>query len=196
MSEPKQPEPVKLISSIFAGSKDSITLSIKKLSALFGSVDYISTFIAFDFTGYYEAEMGGSLIRRFITFEKLISPERLPEIKGMTNAIEKELVEKDNRRVNIDPGYMAQAHLILATGKAYTHRPYLKNGIYADLTLIYRHNSFRPLDWTYPDYAEERTVGLFNTIRKHYLIQLKQMKMNFSHHFTSRPNAREEIQSK
>ena len=196
MSEPKQPEPVKLISSIFANSRDNITTVIKKLSSLLGPVDYISTIRAFNFTDYYEEEMGQSLIRRFITFENLISPDRLPEIKRTTNTIEKEFAEQSYRRVNIDPGYISQAHLILATGKAYTHRPYLRDGIYADLTLIYRHNSFHPLDWTYPDYAEEKTINLFNMIRKRYLIQLKQLNDSVSNHFTSRSNAREEIQPK
>lgn len=196
MSEPKQPEPVKLISSIFANGKDIISLSIEKLAGLFGPVDYISTLRAFDFTDYYEAEMGPLLKRRFITFENLMNPDRLPEIKRMTNAIENDLAGKDNRRVNIDPGYISQAHLILATGKAYTHRPYLKDGIYADLTLIYRKNSFHPLDWTYPDYSEGRTIELFNTIRKRYLVQLKQLKTNFPHHQTERHNSREERQPK
>ena len=194
MSEPTQPDPVKLIASIFANNKDSIAASIRKLSSLFGPVDYISALRAFDFTDYYEAEMGSSLIRRFITFEDLISPDRLPEIKRATNTIENELAEQNNRRTNIDPGYISQAHLILATGKAYTHRPYLKDGIYADLTLVYRHNSFRPLDWTYPDYAEEKTVNLFNMIRKCYLIQLKQMKEDVGRRFTSNHIEREEIQ--
>jgi hypothetical protein len=174
MSEPKKPDPVKLISSIFAGGRDHLSMSIERLSALFGAIDYISDVRAFDYTRYYEAEMGSSLARRFVTFEELISPERLPEIKEMTNGIERDLSVNHNRRVNIDPGYISHAHLILATGKAYTHRPYLKDGIYADLTLIYQNHSFRSLEWTYPDYADPKTIALFNTIRNRYLIQLKQ----------------------
>jgi hypothetical protein len=75
--------------------------------------------------------------------------------------------------VNIDPGYLSQAHLILATGKGYTHRPYLRNGIYADLTLIYQGKKFRSLPWTYPDYADEKQLAMLEVIRARYLLQLK-----------------------
>jgi hypothetical protein len=81
--------------------------------------------------------------------------------------------EGGKRRVNIDPGYMSQAHLILATGKGYTHRPYLRDGIYADLTLIYSGKSFQSLPWTYPDYGEKPVIEMFNRMRSKYLMQLK-----------------------
>jgi hypothetical protein len=195
MSEPQKPDPVKLISSVFANTGENLSLSVKRLSTLFGAVDYVSDVRAFDYTRYYEAEMGSSLVRRFVTFEGLICPGRLPEIKGMTNGIEKDLSVNHGRRVNIDPGYISHAHLILATGKAYTHRPYLRDGIYADLTLIYQHHSFRPLEWTYPDYADPKTIALFNTIRKRYLIQLKQLAVTESSAAAAQVKAREEMQT-
>jgi hypothetical protein len=75
--------------------------------------------------------------------------------------------------VNIDPGYLAKAHLILATGKGYSHRPYLRDGIYADLTLMYQDKSFRTLPWTYPDYAGDQMQGMLLRIRERYLLQLR-----------------------
>jgi hypothetical protein len=66
--------------------------------------------------------------------------------------------------------------LILATGKNYVHRVYLSKGIYADLTLIFRKGSFRPVKWTYPDYATPELIGFFNEIRKKYMEQLREMK--------------------
>jgi hypothetical protein len=77
------------------------------------------------------------------------------------------------RRVNIDPGYLAKAHLILATGKGYTHRPYLRDGIYADVTLMYRDKKFHSLPWTYPDYAGEEMMGMLVRIREKYILQLR-----------------------
>jgi hypothetical protein len=68
---------------------------------------------------------------------------------------------------------MSQAHLILATGKGYSHRPYLRDGIYADLTLIYSGKSFQSLPWTYPDYGEKPAIEMFNRIRAKYLMQSK-----------------------
>jgi len=176
MSQLKYPGPVKLISSIFSNNKDLLNIIIKELSNKFGNIDYISKFMLFDYTDYYEKEMGTPLFRRFFSFETLINPEMLPDIKQYTNKIEERLSEGEKRRVNIDPGYLSPAHLILATGKAYTHRPYLRDGIYADLTLIYTNNNFRSLDWTYPDYSSEIIRKILNIIRKKYLIQLRQSK--------------------
>jgi hypothetical protein len=117
--------------------------------------------------------MGSRLVRRVVVFNTLIRPESLPDVKLFTNDVEDRFAVTGKRRVNIDPGYISQAHLILATGKGYTHRPYLRDGIYADLTLIYREKSFHSLPWTYPDYAEKHAIDIFNRIRSKYLMQLK-----------------------
>jgi hypothetical protein len=105
--------------------------------------------------------------------EKLIRPEELPDIKLATNEIEDKLAANFQRRINIDPGYISKAHLILATGKSYTHRPYLRDGIYADLTLVYQGKKFCSLPWTYPDYADEKQLLMLGRIREKYLLQLK-----------------------
>jgi hypothetical protein len=117
--------------------------------------------------------MGENLVRRFLTMEKLIRPEALPDIKLATNEIEDKSALNSLRQVNIDPGYISKAHLILATGKAYTHRPYLRDGIYADLTLVYQGKKFCSLPWTYPDYADEKQLLMLSKIRAKYLLQLK-----------------------
>ncbi len=180
MSQPKYPESVKLISSIFSNNKNFLNTSIEELSNQLGLFDYISEFMSFDYTDYYEKEMGISLVRRFISFENLVRPESLPDVKHITDKIEKGLSREGKRQVNIDPGYLSQAHLILATGKGYTHRPYLRDGIYADLTLIYRDNTFQSLDWTYPDYSGKEITGMLSTIRKKYIIQLRRLKKDDS----------------
>jgi len=173
MSKPNPAEPVKLIFSLFA--KDAVLINevIEVLSSVYGQPDFISAVIPFDYTDYYSAEMGENLVRRFLTFEKLITPEELPDIKLRTNEIEDQLASNSGRKINIDPGYISKAHLILATGKSYTHRPYLRDGIYADLTLIYQGKKFCPLPWTYPDYADEKQLLMLGKIREKYLLQLK-----------------------
>jgi hypothetical protein len=176
MSQPQSPESVKLISSVFSNNIKVLHATVIALVEKFGIVDYVSSILPFDYTKYYEREMGSSLLRRFISFEALIKPETLPDIKLTTNIIEEGFSKEEKRNVNIDPGYLSQAHLILATGKAFTHRPYLRDGIYADLTLMYRHNTFEPLEWTYPDYGGEKIREILQVIRKKYLMQLKQLK--------------------
>ncbi|OHE17374.1 MAG: hypothetical protein A2X96_02975 [Syntrophobacterales bacterium GWC2_56_13] len=173
MSDPQPAEAVKLIASLFSGDRRLLGDAVQTLSERYGRADFISAPAPFDYTDYYVKEFGGSLIRRFVAFERLIRPGSLPEIKQWTNALEGRLSAEGQRRVNIDPGYLAKAHLILATGKGYTHRPYLRNGIYADLTLIYRDKTFHPLPWTYPDYAGGEVIAMLSRIREKYLLQLK-----------------------
>jgi hypothetical protein len=173
MSKPNTAEPVKLIFSVFAKETVLLNETIEILSSAYGQPDFISAVIAFDYTNYYCAEMGENLVRRFLSMEKLIRPETLPDIKRATNEIEDKLASDSGRRINIDPGYISKSHLILATGKAYTHRPYLRDGIYADLTLIYQGKKFCSLPWTYPDYADEKQLLMLSKIREKYLLQLK-----------------------
>ena len=64
--------------------------------------------------------------------------------------------------------------LILATGKNYTHRIYLGQGIYADLTLIYQRGTFQPLEWTYRDYSDPEMIDCFNRLREGYKNQIRE----------------------
>lgn len=173
MGHPSQPVPVKLMMSLIACEEAFFLQAIEALKKGFGEIDFISERFPFDFTDYYAEEMGENLFRHFITFESLISRESLPEIKLSTNLLEEEFASPEGkRRVNIDPGYLCHCQLILATTKAYAHRLYLGKGIYADLTLLYRKKSFQPLEWTYPDYRQEKTIRLFNELRRGYLDKL------------------------
>lgn len=173
MSEPHPPEPVKLVMSLFARDDGVIGDALRELSGIYGPPDFISAPLAFDETDYYGKEFGEGLRRRFTAFAELIRPETLPEIKLRTNALEKQLAAGEKRRVNIDPGYLSRPHLILATGKGFAHRPYLRDGIYADLTLIYQAGGYHPLPWTYPDYAGAEMTGILRRIREKYVLQLK-----------------------
>ena len=174
MSTPSEPEKVKLITSLFSPQKDLIDLVIREMESIFGPVDWKSRDLFFDRTKYYAKEMGWPLFRRFISFKDLIRPEDLIEVKLKTNHIEKHYVEEGKRRINIDPGYIALERLILATGKNYTHRIYLGQGIYADLTLIYQRGTFQPLEWTYRDYSDPEMIDCFNRLREGYKNQIRE----------------------
>ncbi|MFH2011375.1 MAG: DUF4416 family protein [Pseudomonadota bacterium] len=177
MSKPKAHEPVKLVVSVFSQTQELITEATKELSKKFGSIDFISEVLPFESTSYYEKEMGKGLTRRFFSFNRMVLPDTLPQIKLYTNKIEEHFSDNQgNRRLNIDPGYISLSHLILATGKGYAHRPYLRDGIHADLTLIYEDKSFHVLEWTYPDYGSKDIIELMNTIRKKYVLQLSELK--------------------
>jgi hypothetical protein len=174
VSQPQETKKVKLISSLFSDEGALIDSVIKKMGERFGPVDWVSELFPFNGTRYYEKEMGWPLYRRFISFLSLITPEAIADIKLITNEIEKEHLDKEKRKINIDPGYITLERLVLATGKNYSHRIYLGKGIYADLTLIFHDGTFKPLSWTYPDYAEEKVISLFNRLRSGYLRHLRE----------------------
>jgi hypothetical protein len=176
MSQPHEPDPVKLIISLFSPEKELLETVIVEISKVYGAIDWISPELYFDRTKYYAREMGWPLHRRFASFARLIPPDFLVEIKLKTNEIEHKYLSEGNRLVNIDPGYISPERLILATGKNYVHRVYLGKGIYADLTLVFQRGSFCPLNWTYPDYADPDIIGVFTGIREKYMKQLKEMK--------------------
>lgn len=178
MGTPKVPLPAKLVISIIFSSEGLINKAKGKLEEIFGKIDFVSEKLPFDYTDYYTKEMGKGLFRRFVSFAEPISRERLSEVKLITNRIEKEFSTfEGKRRLNIDPGFLALEHFILATTKSYTHRPYLKDGIYVDLTLIYEKGSYRALKWTYPDYASEEIINILNTLRKEFIDDLKRRKL-------------------
>ena len=176
MSIPQDPKPAKLFVSVIAGSAVHIAKVLSKLTGHYGILDFVSALLAFDYTDYYYAEMGQPLFRRFASFDGLIPQEDLAQIKVQTNLLETEQSAGGNRRVNIDPGYLLAERLVLASGKNYAHRIYLSRGIYADLTLIYRDRDYRPLAWTYPDYAEPKLRLWLRALRQKYLLQLREEK--------------------
>ncbi|MBN1255573.1 MAG: DUF4416 family protein [Deltaproteobacteria bacterium] len=168
------PKPVKLIMSLITSDDLLLRQGVEKLRGRYGEIDFESDTLPFDCTDYYTPEMGEGLFRHFVTFHSLIPRESLVMIKRNTNEIEEQFSVNGKRRINIDPGYICAEHLILATTKGYTHRPYLGGGIYADLTLMYRDGEFWPLEWTYPDYASPTVRKVFEGVRKQYLQELKE----------------------
>ncbi len=176
MSTPNTPDDVKLFSSLFSPRKQTIDRVIERLREIHGPIDWLSPWLFFDRTTYYAGEMGWPLHRRFVSFEGLVSPGSLVETKLATNRIEAESLKEGNRQVNIDPGIISAERLVLATGKNYIHRIYLSKGIYADLTLIFSKGSYRPLDWTYRDYADPQVIQWVNEIRAGYMAQLRERK--------------------
>ena len=174
MGQIKEPKPVKLISSMFAADLELLEVARDKLTEIFGPTDYESDLLPFDHTSYYAAEFGEGLIRKIVAFTELVDPGRLAEVKRLTNDLEMGWAKVGRRRINLDPGYVSLAKLVLATTKNHGHRVYLGQGIYAEVTLRYRSKTFRPWGWTYPDYASPPYIAIFNHIRELYLAQLHQ----------------------
>ena len=177
MARPCSPLPAKLVVGMISAFDDAFRLAEEELCAQFGTIDLRSPEFLFDLTDYYEEQMGVNLKRRFLSFADLIDPDRLPDVKLQTNALERELGTRRTwtvaRPINIDPGYITSSKLVLATAKDYSHRIYIGRGIYAEVTLSFVSGHFEPSPWTYPDYRTDQYLSWFGEVREMYSKTLK-----------------------
>ncbi len=181
------PNPVKLIFSIISAEEKMFLTAQKFLVSIFGNIDQESDFQLFDFTSYYREEMGEGLKQKLVSFEKLILPNRLIQIKVDSNQWEfllsldnhslKSFVKK-KRKINFDPGYLTLDKFILASTKNGPARIYLDKGIYAEVTLRFISGSYRPLEWTYQNYQTELYISFLNKVREKYKKQIKYYNKN------------------
>jgi len=174
MAIPVEPSKVRLFIGVIHSCNGVYMEVINLLQKLFGEIISVYGPEEFNHTSYYNKEMGTGLKRSILVFRELIDRGRLAEIKLKTNKIEKDFSDelandkKIQRKINLDPGMIALENMILASCKGFAHRIYLSGGVYGDLTLIYRGNSYQTLPWTYPDYAQEKTIAFLNSERKKY----------------------------
>jgi len=174
--------PVKLFIGILVSNSKFIPEVEQRLTTLYGSVDHRSDVIPFDFTDYYESEMGDLIDRVLFSFERLIEADQLPEIKRQTNELEQELAPllktpntNVKRPVNLDPGYIEQAKIILASTKNFYHRIYLGKGIFGEVTMHFKNNTYQFFPWTYPDYQSKDYQEFFLRTRQILRSQLRTM---------------------
>jgi hypothetical protein len=176
----KEHPPVKYFAGItynpgFPGLQDCLNL----MEETFSMIETRSDLYDFsDFTNYYESEMGSNLKKFFLAFSQLHTPEILPQFKLKTNKIEKQFIKEKKRQINIDPGYLSEAKVVLATTKNYDHRIYLGEGIFADLHLKFSKKSFQSQPWTYSDYKQQIVIDFFLNLRLRYFQQLGEMYSN------------------
>jgi len=172
-----KPKPVNLIIGVLTSIPELLRQIDKTLEGYFGSIDLRSDILPFNFTDYYNEEMGKGIQRQFYSFEKLIMPDEIATIKVQTNHIEEFITSSKKysvqRPINIDPGYMNESRLILASTKDFSHRIYLRDGIYAEVTLNYRRGRYESFPWTFPDYKSSDYQNFFLTVRELYVKKLK-----------------------
>ena len=174
MGEIKTPMPVKGIAAISLSDLSLWPSVREKIEAAWSDIHLEMDWYSFTHTNYYAAEMGEQLSKKMIAFTTHWPLNSLPDFKHRSNAIEKDFLLHRNRQVNIDPGYITAAKLILATTKNFAHRIYLDRGIWGDLHLSYRDGHFQPRDWTYLDYREPDVISFFTNVRTTYLQELGQ----------------------
>ena len=170
--------PVKLFVGLLASEEGLLGEAESQLCSRYGPADFRSPILPFTFTEYYRREMGDHILRMFLSFERLIEADRLPDIKHETNAIETSIAAQSTtakRPVNLDPGYLEHAKVVLASTKNFYHRMYLGRGIFGEVTMHFRNNAYEFFAWTYPDYKSAEYQSFFRELRGIYRRQLRTM---------------------
>jgi hypothetical protein len=176
MGDIRHHSPVLLILAAFSRSEAALAWARHQASFAWGPIALESEAFAFDDTAYYEKQMGAGLRKVFFALERLIDPAALVDCKLASNAWEAEFramsEAPEARPLNLDPGYLTEAKLVLATTKDRDHRLYLDRGIFAEVTLHYQHGAWRPREWTYPDYRRSEYHRFFVACRDYYRSRL------------------------
>ncbi|MGB9741893.1 MAG: DUF4416 family protein [candidate division WOR-3 bacterium] len=150
------PKPARLIIAVLSRNLELLAAAEPVLTAAFGPIRLRSETFRWNFSRYYEPELGPELWRQWLGFQPLVIPGHLSEFKQKTIQLEDKFRdEQGNRTINLDPGILTLHNLVLATTKDYAHRIALTPEIYAELTLIFHQGRYQPLPWTYPDYQTE-----------------------------------------
>jgi hypothetical protein len=158
-----------LLIAVTSSHGEALSWSRDRSERHFGPVTLASDAFDFTETDYYTATMGTELKKQFLAFEQPIDPASLAPVKRQTNDWEAEYAalgrHSEPRPLNLDPGYITPAKLVLASTKDHAHRIYLGDGIFAEVTLSYRAGRWQPLEWTYPDYRRADYQQFFATCR-------------------------------
>ena len=177
MGQVSPPSPALLLLAAFSRYEAALAWARARATEAWGDVALESPAFTFGETDYYQPTMGPDLRKRFLAFRRLLDdPARLVDIKLDTNRWEAEYAaESDHpepRPLNLDPGYLTLGKLVLASTKNHAHRIYLGRGIYAEVTLHWKHGRWRHHEWTYPDYRREDYQRFFSECRDHLHRQL------------------------
>lgn len=162
---------VLLILASFSRHPEALQWAKEQTEINWGPIALASDLFEHNETHYYDASMGTGLQKTFWAFEHLVDPARLPELKRQTNVWEEEYKQVSShlepRPLNLDPGYLTEAKLVLASTKDRDHRIYLHDGIYAEGTLYFHQGTWKTRPWTYPDYQRTDYHEFFSRCREY-----------------------------
>ncbi len=170
MGQPSHHVPALLLLAAFSRHGAALDWAKQRATETWGPLALESPRFDFAETHYYDASMGPGLQKTFFVFQQLADPEELVEIKLLTNRWEEEYGaaagHAEPRPLNLDPGYLTLGKLVLASTKDFAHRIYLSQGIYAEVTLQYRHHEWRHHEYTFPDYRRADYHAFFSQCRE------------------------------
>jgi hypothetical protein len=166
MSSPRTNHPALLFTAVLFSKIVDVSDVITKLKKTLGEDLVESREVDFVWSDYYKEEMGEGLKRVFVVYKNLVQRDHIVKVKRFTDEIEKSYMLQNKRTVNIDPGLICAENIILATNKPFFHRIYLGDGVYAEVTLFFKNNTYNPIEsWTYPEYRSTPVLDFFNSAR-------------------------------
>jgi Domain of unknown function (DUF4416) len=178
MGEPSPPEPALRLLAVFSRHDAALAWARAKAEQAWGPVALASPVFAFRETDYYQATMGEAINKMFLVFTEPVDPAEVVESKLQTGDWEHEYAacgfHAEERPVNLDPGYLTSAKLVLASTKDHAHRIYHSRGIYAEVTLFYRDRQWQHHPWTFPDYRRADYQEFFTHAREFLRARQKQ----------------------
>lgn len=172
--------PAFLFFGVFTGYRELLEATRELITEEFGPLHPAGSSAVFPFprTRTYEKTMGARLVRQFFVLDELWPQDCLASIKHAARNMEVRLATSRSfevpRPVNIDPGLLNDCRIILASTKDYAHRLYRGEGIWEEITLIFRRGRFEPLPWTYPDFRAPTYHAFFSELRQELLGRLRE----------------------
>lgn len=143
---------VKKITAVLVprGNKEFLNEVRETLRTEWGDPERESGLFPFGWTDYYD-DIASELDRFFISYPGLFPMSKLPDWK--LRAVALETSTGASRRVNLDPGTLDGARLLLASTKGQAHRIYMRDGIFAEVTLCRRKGRWENFFYTFPDFS-------------------------------------------
>jgi hypothetical protein len=177
MGTAREPKPAKYFMALLSADPKLLDDIENELSSILSGIDGRTEPVPWTASDFYAKEMGPGLLRRFISFSQLRSPQDLAAIKVQTQTLEAahRTFGTGGRRINCDPGYLDAFKIVLGSTKNAGQRIYLQSGIYGEVTLLYHDAAFYGLEYTYRDYLWPDTLAFFAQLRSRYLSQLRQL---------------------
>ena len=152
---------MKLLIAVMYADKETLDKAVIELKKSFGDIDNESAEYDFNFTTYYEKEMGKNLKKKFLSFAKTITNEELAKIRIETGKIEDSFRINNKRTINIDPGYISEEGVFMASLK---HRPFkteIGKGIFLHKILGFDDDKIIEFNHTFADYKHDKIKEFF-----------------------------------
>lgn len=171
MGDVREFRPVLRVMAVSSRHESAFSWAIEKATQHWGPLALQSDVFDFSETSYYTRTMGEGLQKQLLAFADLIPQDEVVESKLQSNGWESEFLEsgtwEEQRPINLDPGYLTEAKLVLATTKDRDHRIFLRKGIFAEVTLFFQGNRWQNSRWTYADYKRADFHEFFDRCREY-----------------------------